>query len=200
MPVRFVALVLAILALVLPAQAEEPVLEPGGSNWSATIFLGVLSRGELADIIVPDLDKGFEDTGFVGAAVAREVARWKGFSIELEAGAGGQFGDNATGQVWAASYLRYDRFPWNDIVHTSIATSVGVNYAFRNTAFEIAETTEGRTRRLLHYFSPEITFALPEARENELVLRVHHRSSAAGIFGCDGCGSNVVALGFRKRF
>ena len=190
-----------LLAFAASATARAQDAEADdGAKWAATVFLGVLSKGELADIIVPDLDKGFEDTGFVGVALSREVARRGGFSIELEAGAGGQFGDNATGQVWAASYLRYDDFPWNGTIHTSIATSVGLNYAFCNTDFEIAETTEGRTRRLLHYFSPEITFALPEARENELVFRVHHRSSFAGAFGCDGCGSNVITVGFRKRF
>ena len=198
MRVTLTALVLLAFAGAGSARAQE--IETGDGKWAATVFLGVLSRGELADIIVPDFDKGFEDTGFIGGALSREVARWRGLSIELEGGAGAQFGDNATGQVWAASYLRYDRFPWDRYIHTSIATSIGVNYAFNRTDFEIAETTQGRSQKLLHYFSPEITFALPEARENELVFRVHHRSSFAGAFGCDGCGSNVVTVGFRKRF
>ena len=189
-------------AALANAQADELSIGEGEGKgkWAATVFLGILSEGELADIIIPDPNVGFEDTGFVGFALSREIARWHGFSIELEGGLGGQFGDNATGQVWAASYLRYDRFPWDDYIHTSIAASVGVNYAFRNTAFEIAETTEGSAKKLLHYFSPEVTFALPDRKENELVFRVHHRSSFAGAFGCDGCGSNVVTVGFRKRF
>ena len=36
--------------------------------------------------------------------------------------------DNSAAHVWGATYFRYDDFPWNHLVHTSMAISVGLNY------------------------------------------------------------------------
>lgn len=201
-----------MFAVAVPASGSDDLSSPffsgeGDGKWAAMIFGGQLTENELADIIVPDPDRGarFTDTSFIGAALSREIYRWHGFSVELEGGAGYQFGDfrgvdNSSGQVWGAAYFRYDYFPWNHLIHTSVAGSVGLNYAFRETAFENYETKVGTTEKILHYFSPEIAFSLPDRREHELVIRLHHRSSANGAFGCDGCGSNFVTLGYRHRF
>src|SRR5450759_3222178 len=56
------------------------------------------------------------------------------------------------------------------------------------------------TSHLLHYFSPEITFALPEFKQHELLIRYHHRSGVFGTFNGVWGGSNVIALGYRYRF
>ena len=52
---------------------------------------------------------------------------------------------------------------------------------------------------LQHYLSPEIAFSLPEHPENELVLRLHHRSSSYYHFWDVITGSNVIAVGLRMR-
>jgi len=174
----------------------------GDGKWATTLFVGQLTENELAEIVFPQ-DVTFTSTTFVGAALSRELYRWKGFSIEAEGGLGYQFGggsDESAGHVWGALYGRYDAFPWNHVVHTSVAGSIGLSYITQQTAFENSETNDGDTKQLLHYFSPEITFALPDHRDKELVLRLHHRSGANGAFGCDGCGSNIISFGFRKRF
>jgi hypothetical protein len=36
---------------------------------------------------------------------------------------------------------------------------------------------------LLHYFSPELTFADPDNKDFEIVTRLHHRSGIFGLFG-----------------
>ncbi len=177
--------------------------------WAVMIFGGRLTENELADIIIPKSDKGsrWTDTYFIGGALSKEVFRWEGFSVELEGGLGYQFGDfqnvdNSAAHVWGATYFRYDDFPWNHFVHTSMAISVGLNYISDETALENDQTKggDGRTEKLLHYLSPEITFAHPDSLEHEVVVRLHHRSSADGVFGCKGCGSNIVTLGYRYRF
>lgn len=176
--------------------------------WSVMLFGGPMVEQELAGIIFPS--DGIEPTGttFVGAALSKRVYEFDqpyltGFSIELEGGVGYQFGDSEdeAAQVWGAAYLRYDAFPWNHIVRTSVAGSVGLNYISEKTAFENEETKgDGKTKHVLHYFSPEITFSAPDNPDDELVLRLHHRSSASGAFGCEGCGSNYITFGYRKRF
>ena len=180
--------------------------KPDRGLWSVMIFGGQLTENELADIIIPTEGSNFTDTSFIGAALSKEVWRWKGFSIEAEGGIGYQFGDfrgqdNSAFQAWGALYGRYDAFPWNHIIHTSIAGSIGLNYISDKTVFENNEVPgNGRTKNILHYFSPEIAFALPDNLNRELVFRLHHRSGASGAFGCDGCGSNFVTVGYRHRF
>ena len=201
---RLAALVLTLVfGLASSASAQDvefgTAAAPSDTGWSLLLFGGALHDGELADVV--KFQGGFEDTGFVGAALARELYRNDFVSVEAEGGLGHQFGGgNDTTQVWAALYGRWHAFPWNHIVRTSVAGSLGVNYQFSDTPFEIAETTAGTSKKLLHYFSPEITFGLPERPNEDLVFRVHHRSSFFEAFGCDGCGSNVVTVGLRKRF
>jgi len=198
-----------------PVNANDGLTSPffgnhsGGKRgpWAVMIFGGQLTENELADIIIPKSDRGsrFTDTSFIGATLSKEVYRWEGLSVELEGGLGYQFGDfngldNDAAQVWGAAYFRYDDFPWNHFIHTSMAVSVGLNLISEKTAFENDETKDGDTVKILHYFSPEITFSLPDKLEHEVVVRLHHRSGANGVFGCGGCGSNFVTLGYRYRF
>lgn len=174
--------------------------------WSVMLFGGPMVEQELADIVIPT--EGIDSTGttFIGLALNKRVYEFEGwmsgFTIELEAGAGYQFGDSPdeSGQIWGAAYARYDEFPWNHIVRTTIAGSIGLNYSTSRTAFENNETKNGDTQKILHYFSPEITFSAPSNPDDELVLRLHHRSGANGAFGCEGCGSNYITFGYRKRF
>lgn len=207
-----VATLALILGVAVPsaAQSQDPseqqnlFVDTQSDQWKAMIFGGRLSEHEIAGIINPTKPPSYTRANFVGLALSREVYRWKGFSIDLEGGIGYQFApssdNNSTGHVWGAAYLRYNDFPWNHIVHTSVAGSVGLNYVNRITRFETDETTSGQPQKLLHYFSPEIAFSLPERRDLELVLRIHHRSSAKGVFGCGGCGSNIPTIGLRKAF
>ncbi|MFD0917328.1 hypothetical protein ACFQ14_13015 [Pseudahrensia aquimaris] len=197
-------------AVPMYASAEEVSGEFLGARsekaWSIMLFGGPMVDAELADIVIPSGSIDGTGTTFVGVALNKRVYEFdgwaSGFTIELEAGAGYQFGESPdeSGQIWAAAYGRYDEFPWNHIVRTTVAASVGLNYSTEKTAYENNETKVGNTKHVLHYFSPEITFSAPSNPDDELVLRLHHRSSASGAFGCEGCGSNYITFGYRKRF
>jgi hypothetical protein len=180
--------------------ADDPLVA-GHSypQWAITGFLGLsASDSDLHELIAQPWQADGE-YGFTGIALSREVARFhEAFSIEIEIGAGGRFGsDYDAAEAWLAAFLRYDRFPWNDVVRTTVAVSTGVNVISHLPPDEVGEDDNSR---LLHYFSPEITFALPDHPNNELVLRWHHRSGVFGTFGGVRGGSNVVALGLRHRW
>ncbi len=202
-----VSAILVFSVFSTPSYADDGLSSPffdgtGDGKWAATLFVGQLTENELSEIIIPR-GTTFTKTSFIGGALSREIYRWHGFSVEAEAGLGYQFGGGSgqdAGHVWGALYGRYNDFPWNDYVKTSVAISVGLNYMTDETDFENAETNDGDAEKLLHYLSPEITFAMPENENQEFVLRLHHRSSASGFFGCEGCGSNIIAFGFRQRF
>ena len=132
------------------------------------------------------------------------VGSWA--SAELEAGVGQRFGELHATELWGALYVRWHAFPWNHFLRTTIAVSTGLNYATKVEELERKRDDFGNGSRLLHYLSPEITFALPDQENWEVVLRYHHRSGGGGILGeyrvFNGVtgGSNHATVGVRYRF
>ena len=53
----------------------------------------------------------------------------RGFTVEAEVGLGKRFGRQSETEVWGAAYLRYQGFPWDRFLVTSVAVSTGLNYA-----------------------------------------------------------------------
>ena len=186
-----------------PAEATTVATPPPvRRRFSAMVFVGPLVSARLGKIAALDIENGLSPAFFAGGAASYELARWKGFSLEAEAGLGALIGSTegtSTPHFWSAAFLRYDRFPWNHRLRTTVAASTGASYSLRPSVAEMTGR-ERRTRRWLHYLAPEITFARPDAPDRELVLRLHHRSSAFGLFGCDACALNVLTLGLRSRF
>jgi len=146
---------------------------------------------------------------FVGVSASRRVATLAGvIDLEPETGVGQRFGKSDEAELWVAIYARWTLFPWNRWLYTTLAASTGLSYA---TGISDRERKRGggRGSHLLHYFSPEITFALPERRDKELILRFHHRSGMSGkevfntcvrIFNCVTGGEQFVTAGVRLRF
>jgi hypothetical protein len=211
LPVISASLAVAFISFD-PALAEEnnplgssPIADTPGS----ISILGGVSVGNntLGDVLFPtDLKaKGLGEGGFVGLAMSRQLVRfWGHYWLEAEMGGGFRFEpavDYYNPEAWAAIYLKFDGFPWNDVIRTSVGVSTGLHW--------IAELTPGDTNYgqytipenavLQHYFSPEIAFSLPDRPQDELFVRIHHRSTGYGLFWNTEAGSNVVAIGLRFR-
>ena len=139
-----------------------------------------------------------EEAVLVGAASYNLVRFLRSFTIEAEIGIGHRFGVSGT-EGWIAGYLRYDNFPWNHVLRTTVAASIGLNYIDRLPVSESFDPTRPRSR-LLHYFSPEITFAQPDQPHRELVFRSHHRSGVHGPFNGVKGGADAFVVGLRHRF
>ncbi|MEZ0000913.1 hypothetical protein ABIA18_002710 [Sinorhizobium fredii] len=144
----------------------------------------------------------FGDSGLLGIAASRRVASLldNKFQIEAELGLAKRFGAMDEYETWAAAYLRYVSFPWNDYLYTTVAVSTGINYASGIADFEKEKSDNGDGSRLLHYFAPEITFAAPEDKSKELVIRFHHRSGIFGLVNDTGGGVQYLTVGLRFRF
>lgn len=148
----------------------------------------------------------FEDSFLVSGAFSRRVltvGRWA--SAELEGGVGQRFGDMHATELWGAVYFRWHAFPWNSVLKTTVAISTGLNYATEIDERELRRDNARRGAKLLHYLSPEVTFALPKVPDWEVVLRYHHRSGGAELFGGSlfngvGGGANHAMVGLRHRF
>ena len=181
-------------------QLTSPTPISADPQWAVTV-LGGASAGDdrLIWLLTSPWKAQFRDDYFAGGAVSRKLVRfWKYFTVEAEVGFGARFGMTNSPETWGALYFRYDHFPWNNTLYTTVAVSTGLDYLSK---LPPSETYPGDpTSHVLHYFSPEITFALPEFKQHEVLIRYHHRSGVFGTFNGVWGGSNVISLGYRYRF
>jgi hypothetical protein len=205
------AAILALPAQTAPSLAAElefhDPFRPCAADCAVTVLSGGLVETAMMDIFVnqgiPPWKWKYGRSAFIGAAVSRELVTWGNYgSIEGEIGVGKRFGIMDEGEGWVALYFRWKWFPWNEYVRTTIATSTGVNVATDIADWERKRTVNsGRGSYHQHYFSPEITFGLPQYPNTDLVFRFHHRSGASlGIFNHTYGAAQYATVGVRHRF
>ena len=210
------ALVVAAILTFAPASHAQTTLPSGISvadrareladarPWAGMVFAGSsVADGKLRDIIVAPWTGSWGDDTLAGGAVSYRLARfWKFFMLDAELGGAYRFGDTEGGEFWAAAYLRYDGFPWTNHVYTTFGLSMGPDYVTRLPRVERGTDAlpEANQSRFLNFFSPELTFALPERPHQEVVLRYMHRSGIFGTFNGVWEGANSLTVGFRTRF
>jgi hypothetical protein len=139
--------------------------------------------------------------GVIAAALSRSFAvLFGGLDLEAEAGLDQRFGDMHATTGWLAIDFRWTRFPWNDVVATTIALADGPSMASQVDTQERLRSLNGHGSDFLNFASPEITFALPDHPEDELVLRYQHRSGIFGLMNGVDEASSFATIGFRRVF
>jgi hypothetical protein len=185
---------------------------------AATVFIGRELATGLSYVdgmkppFVPPWRYQYGDSGIVGGALSRSIFEIGNlYATEIEGGLAQRFGSLHETETWIALYARWKYFPWNNYLLTSIAVSTGLSYASAVTPYEASEAPDKKGQRLLHYFSPEITFARPSQPDTELVIRFHHRSGGGSVYGnnlplygsifhgADG-GMHYLTFGLRQHF
>ena len=143
-------------------------------------------------------DWTYGDINFASLTFGRKLADFGHYiSFEPEVGVGKRFGDADEFEFWGALYIRWNAFPWDHVIDTSIAVSTGVSYASESNQLEEERVRDDAS--FLHYFSPEITLAAPGGSSVSVVIRLHHRSGAGGLFGESG-GFQYLMVGLRAYF
>ena len=144
----------------------------------------------------------YGDGGFVGGTFSRRLVTFLKFiDVEPEFGIGKRFGDVSAVEIWGSLYFRWTYFPWNDYLKTTIGVNTGLNYATKIEVKERQRSAPGhRGSNVLHNFSPEMTFALPEIPNYEMVFRYHHRSGIYGAINGVYGGIQFATMGLRYRF
>lgn len=185
------------------ASVPEARSDPFSRPLALTFFLGVsIDDVPFSETVLQPWNGTWGSDTLVGLAGSYEVARfWRWFTLEPEIGIAGRFGSTDSVELWGALYLRFDGFPWREHLYTTVAVSTGLNWISRLPEAEAGPPfqPEQNTSSVLHYFAPEITFALPRHRQYALVLRYHHRSGVFGAINGVEDGSNVISLGLRYR-
>ncbi|WP_169561597.1 hypothetical protein [Sneathiella chinensis] len=169
-----------------------------------SLYVGVGVEDHMEDIFInsPSFPTSWDyrDSGLIAATFSKKLVNFYDWAVlEPEVGIAKRFGKEDEYEFWAALYLRWMKFPWNDYVKTTLGLPIGMNYATGIAEIEKDRADGGDTSRWLHFFSPELTFALPEYENEEVFVRFHHRSGGYGLI-TDGGGANYLSLGYRHRF
>jgi len=85
-------------------------------------------------------------------------------------------------------------------VRTTIGLPLGLSVTSKVDTLERRANSNPHGSILLNYFSPEITFALPQYPQGELFFRFHHRSGIFGLINKVHAGSQYGTVGLRYRF
>jgi len=165
--------------------------------WAVSLYGGVYSDDGLLDIAA--FNASWSDHNkVVVAALSREVYRYKQYlSFEIEGQVGRHFGDDLSHWEFVGLGMgRWHPFPWDDIVDTSFAFGAGGSYYTEIS--EVEKEDEDDAQRGLIYLAFELTFGLPDYPRWDLMLRMHHRSSAWGLVGAGS--SNYGCIGLKYAF
>ena len=184
---------ITLLLPLLPAHAAR------GSETAWTVYAARISSVNACHALITDsLNAEFVDAYIAVAALSWELQRYREerLSIEVEAQAAYNFGDQHHWELNLAAGPRWHDFPWNDVVTTTAPFGLGLSMASEIPDVEVQ--LEGASERLLNYWMAEITLAQPNSPWS-VSLRLHHRSPAFGFLGDDG-GMNALGVGLRRAF
>ena len=189
---------LALIGLVPPRLADAGEINASSrvSPRAIAIFGGLLTNNHWEDAFAPwTLD--FSDSTLVGLAASHGIGRFDHrLGFEIEGQVVRHFGDQDHWEINLPVIGRWELFPWDEVVDTSLAFGIGPSYASEKPKVEVAN--DGDSRRLLVYWMMEIEVGPPD-KSWSAIFRLHHRSGAFGLFAEEG-GSNAMVIGLRHMF
>ncbi|MDH3659925.1 MAG: hypothetical protein OEU92_07840 [Alphaproteobacteria bacterium] len=164
---------------------------------SISVYGGWLTSNDWVEVFAP-MRWDFVDSQMMALAVSRQ-AGWLSETArtEVEGQIVRHVGIQDHWEFNVLGVIRRTALPWDALLDMSVAGGLGLSYATEPPKAEI--DFEGETERLLAYWMLELDAAVPRTKALSVLARLHHRSSAYGLFG-DAGGVNVLALGIRYRF
>ena len=97
----------------------------------------------------------------------------------------------------AAVVMRWSGFPWDDVIKTTFATGVGLSYSEHPYTVDVLRHPGDDRSNLKFHWPIELTFALPQHPDHQLMLYLTHQSGGR-VF--DRGGVNLLGLGYRHGF
>ena len=191
------AAITAISALGLLAGGEVSADEEI-DTWSIFAYGGKWSDNRIGEII-QGRTKLRSSYVWVGG-VSRKVHDFNDdLQLEMEFNVARHSGKQDHYEFNAAASLRWQSFPWDRYVNSTLSYGLGPSYAERRPPIE--QRSDRDPTHVLVFMPVEITFGPPEKYDLpwEVLLRVHHRSGAYGVVS-DAGGSNIISTGLRFRF
>ena len=195
---RLLACLLPLSTLPAPAPADEAeIARPNALSF----YMGRISSEETwHDVLLKPYSSNYTDAYLATVAYSRA---WRethegALRSESEVNATFNFGDQSYWELNVVPLtLRWQRFPWNEHLYTTLAFGAGFSYAFKFP--EIEYELENDTQQFLVFWMLEIT-AGPREGPWQAFVRLHHRSPAWGAMGIADGGMNAPSIGFRYSF
>jgi len=163
---------------------------------SIAVFGGLVTDNNWEDMLAPwDLD--YRESLVAGVAISRRIGRFDPrLSFEIEGQVVRHFGDQDHWELNLPIIGRWEAFPWDDVIDTSVAFGIGPSYASEIPMVEVANG--GDSQQWLVYWMMELDIG-PLDKNWSALFRVHHRSGAFGLVADEG-GSNALVIGLKQRF
>jgi hypothetical protein len=198
---------LALAAAGSPAAAWSPAVlfGPCAGDCAVAVYGGAYVEDSMLDVFwnepATPLTWDYRGDYIAAVAVSRDAATlWGRLHLEPELGVGQRFGEQHQTELWGAVFFRYRGFPWDGVLTTTAALSTGINWASAVSEVERERAKDGEGAQWMHFFAPEVTFALPSRPDIELLFRFHHRSGVFGLFNDAHGGAQYGTVGLRVRF
>ncbi len=119
---------------------------------------------------------------------------------ELEAQVVKHYGIQTHWEFNGVIIFRWNHFPWNEYVRTTLAIGDGLSYATEVPPLELSSQTNSGATKLLNYFLLEMSLSPPANKNWAFIARIHHRSGVYGIFDNVSGGSNVISAGMKYLY
>jgi hypothetical protein len=187
-----------------PAKAPRFIKRTGDTAAPPTsnvmLFGGQYAIDNLGGTVNP-FTATHEGQSIVAFAYGHDFYRWQDVVVGVEVGTGVRFGLGTAGELWGGVNIRYTGFVLFNTVRIGGGITVGFSGVTKATGIEAQrEIKDSGSATLLAYLGPELTMALVDNPNWELVYRIQHRSGAYGMIAHFIEGANANTLGIRYRF
>ena len=165
-------------------------------NNALLIYAGKLSHDHWYESFGPGTD--FIDSELAVIALSHTFHRAADLrdSYEIEAQIAQHSGLQDHNEFNLLAAYCWHLMPWSSWLNSSVAFGLGLSYATELPSVEVA--VKGESDQLMAYWHLELTLGPPKS-DWQAMLRLHHRSTAFGLFGEEG-GANALTLGVRYAF
>jgi len=179
------------------SHADTETAKAGLKDYALTVYAGRLTNGDWQESF--GFGTHFIDSDLVVGALSRTLSRSADLSrsYEVEGQIAKHSGIQDNWEYNLLGAVRWHHLPWSEKLKSTAAIGLGVSYASEVPRAE-ATIINGASEKLLAYWHLELTLGPPQSNW-QASLRMHHRSTAYGLFGGNG-GSNAVTLGVRYEF
>jgi len=121
-------------------------------------------------------------------------------ALEIDGTIAQQFGVASLSEFAIAPVLRWSGFPWNGTLPTSFRFGP-LGFSHTTTVSPLERGPSGEGSRNLNFLLIELTFSRPQAKSEEVFVRLHHRCTINDLLNNYGAnGQDFLALGYRRFF
>ncbi len=187
-----------LLLVLIGCTAQPSAGQQVEHDWAFFIYGGQWTDNTFGNILL-DWQTEYDNSYLWTVGLSRSIYQVnRHVSVEIELNTTAHSGLQDHLELNGAISFRWNSFPWEQLINSSVSHGLGPSLAVRHP--EVEKGSDGNSDRALLYMQTEISFA-PAVDEIpwEIFFRLHHRSGVFGLISHKS-GSNYLAMGLRYRF